>query len=201
MGNAQMKARSDTETVKLYKRYVGTDFNTIQTNFAKIDFSGDWYQVMTSRSTGLFGTGIDYSSVKANYSTGADPNIINVINSSYDANFNQKSIFGISRARDNTIPTCRTVKFDVNPIEGDYWIIYVSDDGNTVVVSAPLIIPGIPLLLSNNFGVYVLTRDISNFWVESNAKTVLAFLRRKGFTQIWNKPVNSSKSLEYLNIR
>lgn len=156
-------------------------------------FYGRWEQVLTSVSTNLLGSGIFYSSVTADYSPLPD-GTIKVVNSAYDGKFEKTSIEGVSRARSTLVPTCRTVKFPDQPLEGDYWIIYASKDFNTIIVSAPIIIPVIGIDVSNNFGLYVLTKNRDQFWSSNEPKNVFDTLKKYGFDKFYNSPVNSGKS-------
>lgn len=161
-------------------------------------FYGKWEQVLTSLSTNLLGSGIFYSSVQANYSPLKDGNI-KVINKAYDGNFELTSIEGISRARNTLVPTCRTVKFPNQPIEGNYWIIYASNDFTTIIVSAPIIVPVIGFDISDNFGLYVLTKDREKYWNSDEPQNVFKILKKYGFDKFFNKPVNSGKSFTINN--
>jgi lipocalin len=191
------KKLEDQIVVQYYKNFVGEkEVESLTKRFNVNEFCSKWDQVLTSRTTGLFGTGITYSSVTANYSLNSD-GTVKVVNTAYDTTFQPTAIEGKSRARDPNIPTCRTVNFpSVSPtFEGDYWIIYISPTFETIIVGAPLILPGIPIELSNNFGVYVLAKNRDEFW-SSNEETTLVFdtLKKYGFTQFWNEAIYSGKS-------
>lgn len=191
------KKFEDPIIVQYYKNFVGEkEVESLVKRFNVNEFCTNWYQVLTSRTTGLFGTGITYSSVKANYSLNTD-GTVKVINTAYDTQFKPTIIQGESRARDPNIPTCRTVNFPSisADFEGDYWIIYISSTFETIIVGAPLILPGIPIELSSNFGVYVLAKNRDAFWASSQ-ETTLVFdaLKKYGFTQFWNEGIFSGKS-------
>jgi lipocalin len=195
------KKLEDQIIVQYYKNFVGEkEVESLVKRFNVNEFCTKWDQVLTSRTTGLFGTGITYSSVNANYSLNLD-GTVKVINNAYDTEFNPVTIEGKSRARDPIIPTCRTVSFpSVSPLlEGDYWIIYISPSFETIIVGAPLILPVIPIELSDNFAVYVLSKNRDAFW-KSNEETTLAFdaLKKYGFTQFWNEPIFSGSSFREL---
>jgi lipocalin len=181
--------------IKYYKNFVGEkELNSLVKQFDINKFCDKWQQVLTSRTTGLFGTGITFSSVQATYSLN-DNGTIDVLNEAYNTNFENIKIKGISEARDNEIPTCRTVKFSTVPLEGNYWIIYISPSFNTIIVAAPLITPIVPIDISNNFGVYVLTKNRDEFW-NSTTETNEVFntLKKYGFTNFWNEPISSGKT-------
>jgi len=181
--------------IDYYINFVGKkEVDTLVKQFDVNKFCGKWQQVLTSRTTGLFGTGITFSSVQATYSLNSD-GTIKVINEAYDTDFKSININGISSARDNKIPTCRTVKFGSIPFEGDYWIIYISPSFDTIIVGAPFILPIIPININNNFGVYVLTKNRDEFW-KSEKETTLVFdtLKKYGFTNFLNQPISSGKT-------
>jgi lipocalin len=183
--------------IQYYINFVGQkEVETLTKQFNINEFCTKWDQVLTSRTTGLFGTGISYSSINANYSLN-DDGTIKVLNNSYDTNFNRSSIEGKSEARDPKLPTCRTVNFpSVSPqLEGNYWIIYISPNFETIIIAAPLILPLIPLEISNNFAVYVLAKDRDKFWSNSQeVSLILDILKKYGFTKFWNEPILSGKS-------
>ena len=193
------KEQQDKIVVDYYKKFIGVQQLSYLLNKFTIDqFVGRWEQVFTSRSTELLGTGLDNSSVSATYSLNND-GTIGVLNSSFNGKFEKKFIEGTSRARDKTIPTCRTVKFDsaaAIPFEGDYWILDISETFQTVIVVAPIITPYIPIEITNNFGVYVLTKNRDEFWKNKNeVDRVFTVLNKYGFKQFWNEPIVSGVSI------
>lgn len=192
-----LKDLEDKVIVNYYTNFVGEkEVEQLVAQFNVDKFCGKWDQVLTSRSTGLFGTGITYSSVNAVYTLNKD-NTIKVFNSAYDTDFNLTDIEGNSRARDDKIPTCRTVTFASvsDQLEGNYWIIYISPNFDTIIVAAPLIIPFVPIDISNNFGVYVLTKNRDEFWESNTAsEEVFDVLKKYGFTEFWNSPILSGTS-------
>jgi hypothetical protein len=125
-------------------------------------------------------------------------NIVGVKNDAYDNDLNRVCITGTSRARDDSIPTCRTVKFNnLFDIEGDYWLIYASSSFNTVIVAAPIMIKVFnqPLVITNNFGFYVLSRSIKQFWTSPKEyKNTFNALEKYRFNKRWNKPVATAES-------
>ena len=56
-------------------------------------YTGKWYQVATSRSTKLFGTGIDYKNVSALYGLSFNNNINNTVLTVYNSGINEKDKF------------------------------------------------------------------------------------------------------------
>jgi len=189
--------KQDEIVLNYYKKFIGERQLAYLLNKFKIDkFIGKWEQVFTSRSTILLGTGIDYSSVNATYSLNSDATI-HVLNSAYDEKLEKKVIKGSSRARNNSVPTCRTVKFDSAsiPFEGDYWILDISETFQTIIVVAPIITPYIPIEITDNFGMYVLTKNRDAFWKNKHeVDNVFKVLNKYGFTKFWNEPIVSGTS-------
>jgi hypothetical protein len=152
---------------------------------------------MCSPSTSVLGSGPNYSSVQATYTLKKN-NIVGVKNDAYDNDLIRVCITGTSRARDDDVPTCRTVKFNnLFNVEGDYWLIYATPSFNTVIVAAPIMIKVFnqPLVVTNNFGFYVLSRNIKQFWSSPNEyKNTLDALKKYGFNKRWNKPVVTAES-------
>ena len=97
------------------------------------------------------------------------------------------SIHGISEKR-NILETCRTVKFDNLPVEGEYWIIYANKRCDAIIVAAPLIVK--PFLVSGKVGLYVLTKNRSKFWA-NDVDEIMAVLQKYGFNQFYNAPIVS----------
>ena len=104
------------------------------------NFIGTWYQSGTSRSTKLFGTGIDYSQVKANYKCvdNCTSNVISILNEGFNTKGVYTNITGISYSIDNTIPSKRKVKFDTVPVIGNYWIVKLGPVLKNKYYKAPL---------------------------------------------------------------
>ena len=177
--------------VSQYKEYV-IDYKTLKSRFAKLDITGTWQQVLTSRSTGLYGTGIAYSSVCADYKLNSDGSI-SLVNKAYDSDGNPVFIKGVCNYHDPSVPTCRVVKFDKRNIEGDYWITYISKDLSTFLVGAPLIVFG--KLIIPNTGLYVLTKDRDSYWKnDALQKEMYSVFKKYGYTNYLNKPIFSGAS-------
>lgn len=197
---------ADKEVSLLHKEFVGESrISILLDRFNRADFSSigggfarTWQQVMTSRSTGLLGTGIALSSVSATYGDIAD-GTVSVVNSGFDSNLNPIRIDGKSRTRDGN-PLCRTVAFDTVPVEGDYWITYISEDLSTVIVTAPIIVETtiFSFTVTPNFGLYVLTKNREDFWNDRDlVKEVMDVSRQYGFVGYHNKPIVSGKSFTF----
>jgi lipocalin len=191
-------SKYDEAVVKKYKKFVGKkEIKKLLNIFDSEKFAGKWKQVMCSPSTSVLGSGPNYSSVQATY-TLKKKNIVGVKNDAYDNDLTRVCITGTSRARDNNVPTCRTVKFNnLFDVEGDYWLIYSSPSFNTVIVAAPIMLRVFnqPLVVTNNFGFYVLSRSIKQFWNSPEEyKNTFHALEKYGFNKPWNKPVVTAES-------
>ena len=188
---------TDRAIETLYKEFVGADDLKILTDrFSIADFVGRWEQVMTSLSTQIMGTGITFSSVNATYELQSDGNL-RVLNSAYNRGLDKIYIQGVSRKR-GTLDTCRTVQFDNLGFEGDYWLFYVSEAHDTVLVAAPLIIPIplVPICLTGKFGLYVLTKNRDEFWTNpERIAEVQSVLKKYGFDHFYNTPIFSGVSI------
>jgi lipocalin len=190
----------DEAVVKKYENYVGKkELSKLVGAFDSKKFAGNWKQVMSSPSTSVLGSGSNFSSVEATYKLKKD-GIVSVKNDAYDNDFYRVSITGASRARDEEVPTCRTVEFNnLFNIEGDYWLIYATPSFKTVIVAAPIMVKlfNKPFVITNNFGFYVLTRNRKHFWssLEEHKNTFHA-LEKYGFNKPWNKPVATAETFD-----
>jgi lipocalin len=193
-------SKYDKAVVEKYKKFVGKkELKILISNFTPNKFAGKWKQAMCSPSTKVLGSGPNFSSVQATYKLKKN-GLISVRNDAFDNELKRVYITGTSRTRDEDIPTCRTVKFNnLFNIEGDYWIAYATPSFKTVIVSAPIVIKifNRPLVVTNNFGFYVLTRNIKDFWnsPEEHVSTLNA-LEKYGFNKPWNKAVVTGEAYE-----
>jgi lipocalin len=190
----------DDAVVNKYKKFVGkNELKVLNRIFTSKKFAGKWKQVMCSLSTSVLGSGPNYSSVQATYKLKKN-GLVSVRNDAYDNNFNRVCITGTSRARDEEVPTCRTVKFNnLFDIEGDYWLIYSTPSFKTVIIAAPIMVKifNRPVVITNNFGFYVLTRNIKEFWSSSEEyEKAFNALEKYGFNKPWNKPVATAEVYE-----
>jgi lipocalin len=198
--NSEQSSKYDEAVVNKYKKFVGKkELKKLNSVFTSKKFAGNWKQVMCSPSTSVLGSGPNYSSVQATYKLKKN-GLVSVRNDAYDNDFNRVSITGTSRARDENVPTCRTVKFNnLFDIEGDYWLIYASPSFKTVIIAAPIMVRifNRPLVITNNFGFYVLTRKVKEFW-DSSEEYENAFnaLEKYGFNKPWNKPVATAETFD-----
>ena len=177
--------------VEQYKEYV-LNYPTLEKRFKQLNITNTWQQVLTSRSTGIMGTGISFSSVCAEYTLCADGSI-SLVNKAYNTDFEPVYITGKCNYMDPTVPTCRFVKFDEKNFEGDYWITYISKDLSTFVVGAPLIILG--KVIVTNVGLYVLTNDRNKYCKNKDLQIeIKSVLDKYGFTNYLNKPIFSGVS-------
>ena len=198
--NSKKLSKYDEAVVKKYKKFVGDkELETLLNRFSTEKYIGTWKQVMASSSTRLVGGGLNYSSVKAIYKLRKD-GLLSVKNSAYDGDFNKVCVTGESRARDEKVPTCRTVKFDnLFDVEGDYWICWISSSFNTALVVAPIILKffNTPIVVSENFGFYLLTRDIPKFWNSPKEyESAFKVLEKYGFNKGVKKPVATAEIYE-----
>jgi hypothetical protein len=198
---APAKKSYDDLLLEKYKEFVGK--KELETLLGILSSSeqllGKWQQVLTSRSTGLFGTGLTSSSVQATY-TKNDDGSIGVLNEAYDANFKKVSIKGTSKAFDKKIPTFRTVEFGSNNRKGNYWICHATPSGKTFIVVAPLVVKfrGKPFVFINTFAHYVLTKDAEEYWnSDEERKSTFKALKGLGFTRFFNKPLATGLSLKH----
>ena len=159
--------------------------------FKILKITNTWQQVLTSRSTGIMGTGISFCSVTAEYKLLQDGSI-SLVNRAYNNEKKAVTIKGVCIYEEKNIPTCRTVTFDNLPIHGDYWIIYISKDGSSFIVSAPLVILG--RVCFPNFGLYVLTLNRNEYWHNIPLqKEITNVLEEYGFTNYFNQAVFSGE--------
>ena len=195
---AKKMSEYDEAVVKKYEKYVGKkELSKLVGAFDSKKFAGNWKQVMCSPSTSVLGSGPNYSSVEATYKLKKD-GVVSVKNDAYDNDFYRVSITGVSRARDEEVPTCRTVEFNnLFNIEGDYWLIYATPSFKTVIVAAPIMVKifNRPFVITNNFGFYVLTRNRKHFWSSSREHhNTFHALEKYGFNKPWNKPVATAET-------
>jgi len=193
-------SKYDEAIIKSYKKFVGeNNLKELNRVFSPEKFARNWKQVMCSPSTKILGSGPNYSSVEATYKLKKD-GIISVKNDAYDTDFYRVSITGTSRARDAHVPTCRTVNFNSVKIEGDYWLIFATPSFRSIIVSAPIILRlfNRPLVIANNFGFYVLTKNRRKFWNSPEEyQPIMDALKKYRFNKFWNKPVATAQSFEF----
>jgi lipocalin len=198
--NSNKSSSYDEAVVEIYKKFVGEDeLKKLSSVFTSEKFAGLWKQALCSPSTRFLGTGPNFSSVQAVYGD-LNNGLVSVKNDAYDNDFFRVSITGTSRARVQRVPTCRTVKFNnLFDVEGDYWVLYVTPSFNTIIVCAPIILRifNRPVVITRNFGFYVLTRNVNEFW-STTAENEATFnaLKRYGFNKFWNKPVATAETYE-----
>lgn len=129
--NLFQQDKINKDIVNDYKKFVGEkELDKILTKFNNSRFSLEkkWNQVMGSFSTSILGSGFGSSSISAEYKK-IDKDNISVLNRALDDSFNNIFVKGISRPRDISIPTCRTVSFNnIMGVEGDYWILHINEE-------------------------------------------------------------------------
>ena len=156
-------------------------------------FLGKWNQVATSRSTSLFYTGTGLKNVQAEYTARQDTEGgVNVYNTTDTPNPVGPKIIGRSEAVSLNVPTCRTVDFNRGP-PGNYWILYISCDRQTMIVAAPLIVEN--CLVQANFALYILTKRLrEHYWSVDNRSQraeIGDICRRYHYTKCWNMPIRT----------
>ena len=194
------KKMISNEIVTDYKRFVGEDeLKELLTKFNKKEFSieNTWNQVMGSFTTSLLGSGFGSTSITAEYDK-LDEDTISVLNRALNDSLQDIYVIGISKPRDPLVPTCRTVSFDSNGIEGDYWILYINDSLDTFIVVAPLIIPETSIKVLPIIACYILTsKSHSEFWSDKkNVKEIFDITEKYGFNNIFIKPLPTPKTLD-----
>lgn len=188
-----LKNNRDKKIFDNYMNFVGKEeVLRIMSKYDKKIFSGRWEQVLTSLSTNMLGSGVFYSSVNSSYTMMKDGSV-RVLNRAINSLFQEVELEGISNARNELVPICRSVLFENCYFEGNYWIIYIADDKNTLVICAPLFLFG-TIDISNNFGLYVLTRNRQKFWNSEEPQRVFEILGKYGFNRFWNSPIDSGLS-------
>jgi lipocalin len=201
--DSKKSSKYDEAVLKIYKNSVGEEeLKVLLSRFSVERYVGTWRQVMASPSTRLVGGGLNYSSVRAVYKLRKD-GLLSVQNSAYDGDFRKVGITGKSGVRIASVPTCRTVNFNILnvnvSVEGDYWIFWISKSKNTALVVAPLILRffNTPVVVSKNFGFYLLTRDIQEFWSSKEEhESAFEVLDKYGFNSGYKKPVATAETFK-----
>ena len=183
------------DEVKYYTAFLkrcGSNFlSLVLSRFSPDTFYGTWNQVATSRSTSSLGTGTALKSVQAVY--GPQGSSVSVLNSAIAPGGIPITIKGTSYPVLASIPTCRKVVFpSARPgSPGDYWIVYISSDGLTLIVGAPLITEG--CLVSPSFGLYIITKKTrEEYWADTaELKNISNVCKKLGYNQCWNLPVRT----------
>ena len=155
-------------------------------------YLGTWYQVATSRSTKLLGTGVDYCNVSAEYDFSLNENlgkgVITVFNSGIDGKGNYTSIRGYSYITGN-VNTKRKLHFDGVPVDGNYWIVYLGPEINHqyqyAIVSGP-----ITSWFGTRFSLYVLARNIHDYKTLYETD-IRKWCKNNGFIYYWNEYVST----------
>lgn len=153
-------------------------------------YLGTWYQVATSRSTGLLGTGVNFTNVSAVYGTSynseLDQDVLTVYNTGTDENGKFTEITGYSYTTDG-IDTKRKLHFDSVPVDGNYWILKLGPIKNSTyeysIVGGP-----ITNYIGTRFSLYVLARNREEYQqlYESEVKQ---WCIDNGFKFYWNEYV------------
>ena len=154
-------------------------------------YVGKWFQVATSRSTALMGTGTNFSSVTALYNCidNCSSNNITVLNSWINNQGEFVSIEGYSYCNKKSLPTKRKLKFYNLPFIGNYWIVKLGPIRNNkydyAIVTGP-----INKFIGTRFSLYVLCRDI-DYYKENYEEEVKEWCQNNGFIFPWNEYVET----------
>jgi len=163
----------------------------VEKNITLEYYTGKWYQAATSRSTGLFGTGIDFKNVTAEYQCigNCDANNISVYNQGLDSEGNYRNISGYSYIEDNQESGKRKLKFYSLPFIGNYWIAklgpIIDNQYQYSIVAGP-----ISTIFGTRFSLYVLCRDLDQFR-DLYQNKVINWCQNNGFNFYWNEYVST----------
>lgn len=150
-------------------------------------YLGNWTQVATSRSTKLFGTGVDFRNVSADYQF-LNTNNISIFNCGLNEHKNYTSIKGYSYSEDK-LATKRKVHFEGVPMEGSYWIVKLGPVKNGqyqyAIVSGPL-----TPWVGTRFSLYVLARDTQDY-LNTYESEVVDWCQDNNFIFFWNQYVRT----------
>ena len=154
-------------------------------------YTGKWHQVATSKSTGLMGTGTNFSSVTAIYECigNCSQNNISVHNAGINNEGKNVSIKGYSFCKNQKKPGRRKLKFYNLPFLGNYWIVKLGPIRNGKydysIVTGPL-----NRFLGTRFSLYVLCRD-REYYEKNNEEEVREWCESNGFIFPWNKYIET----------
>ena len=157
-------------------------------------YIGNWYQVATSKSTALMGTGTNYSSVTALYECigNCSQNNISVVNQGINNYGDHVSIKGYSFCKNINNSGKRKLKFYNLPFLGNYWIIKLGPirkgKYDYSIVSGPL-----NKFIGTRFSLYVLCRDIK-YYKENYEQEVKEWCGNNGFIFPWNKYIETKQN-------
>ncbi len=163
-----------------------------ENNITISSYTGKWHQVATSRSTKLFGTGINYKNVTAEYdleySNDKNQTVLTVYNSGFDENNNFKNISGFSYV-EGLSQTKRKLHFDKVPVDGNYWIVKLGPELNNkyeyVVISGPL-----TDWFGTRFSLYVLARNRKNYQLKYENQ-VKEWCKTNNYKYYWNRYIET----------
>ncbi len=158
-------------------------------NITLSSYTGKWYQVATSRSTKLFGTGIYYKNVSADYGLDLNNSVLSVYNSGLDENNKFTNISGYSYVTGNS-QTKRKLHFDKVVVDGNYWIVKLGPEINNqyeyVVISGPL-----SNLFGTRFSLYVLARN-REIYKKKYENMVRTWCKLNNYNFYWNKYISTN---------
>ena len=146
-------------------------------------YLGMWYQVATSRSTSLLGTGPQFSNVTTVYTILNNTNI-GVYNSGLNQHQKFTNISGYSYVAGDS-PTKRKLHFDNVPLDGNYWIVklgpLIDELYSYAIVSGP-----VTSFFGTRFSLYVLARNRYDYKLNYE-KDVKKWCKKNNFRFFWNK--------------
>ena len=153
--------------------------NTIVLN----SYLGKWYQMATSRSTSLLGTGVNFKNVSAEYKL-LNNSLLGVYNSGYNAKSNFTSIRGYSYVIGDS-ETKRKLHFDGVPVDGNYWIVKLGPIKDEVYRYA-IVSGALTRFFGTRFSLYVLARDKHEYKLNYEEE-VKQWCKENNFKFYWNK--------------
>lgn len=155
-------------------------------------YTGKWYQVATSRSTKLFGTGIDYKNVSALYGLSFNNNINNTVLTVYNSGINEKDKFTNISGYSYVIgksQTKRKLHFNKVPVDGNYWIVKLGPVINEKYEYA-IISGALNNWFGTRFSLYVLARN-RNKYTKMYEEEVMKWCKSNNYKYFWNKYIST----------
>ena len=155
-------------------------------------YTGKWHQVGTSRSTKLFGTGIDYKNVSALYELEFNNDINDTVLTVYNSGKNEKDKFtnisGYSYVKGKS-QTKRKLHFDKVPVDGNYWIVKLGPAINKkyeyAIISGPL-----TNWFGTRFSLYVLARNKKKY-NKMYEEEVREWCKNNNYKFFWNEYIST----------
>jgi lipocalin len=146
-------------------------------------YLGKWYQMATSRSTSLLGTGVNFKNVSTEYEL-LNNSLLGVYNSGYNAKNNFTSIRGYSYITGDS-ETKRKLHFDGVPVDGNYWIVKLGPIKDKTYRYA-IVSGALTRFFGTRFSLYVLARDRHEYKLNYEEE-VKQWCKENNFKFYWNK--------------